>query len=349
MREMIPGISVIVPVYNRERLIVEALESVLRQTVVSGRAEAGPRGAGSAPAEEAVPNEAGRRVTPPLLEIIVVDDGSTDGTREAVRAVQARWAAEELAAPFQAPADEAGTPGQTPRPAIRLRELSHTGYPGLVRNRGVEWARGRLVAFLDADDLWLPEKLERQGELHARFGYEVSHTRELWERRDGPGGEPRVVSQRSHRHRRRGFVFDESLVKCVLGPSTLMMERTTYERTGGFREDLEIAEDYEYFLRLTDHVPVGYLEDALTVKRAGWGDQLSEKYGHIELFRLEALRSLVERRYWGARPELEQAARRELARKCAIYSRGARKRGRHNEAARYEELAEAYERESARS
>jgi hypothetical protein len=198
-------------------------------------------------------------------------------------------------------------------------------------------ARGELLAFLDADDLWLPEKLARQERLHRMHGYELTHTRERWER------EGRTISQRKQRHRRQGFVFDESLVKCILGPSTVMVCRSTFERVGGFREDVEIAEDYECFLRLTDHVPVGYLSDELTVKRAGSGDQLSEKYGQIEGFRLQALQDLVDGGYWKDRPPLARAAALELARKCRIYAHGCRKRERAAEATQHEEAAMQYE------
>ena len=139
-----------------------------------------------------------------------------------------------------------------------------------------------------------------------------------------------------------GDLYHDSLIKCVVGPSTVMMERTLFKETGGFRPDLEIAEDYEYWLRIAARHEFGYLDLPLTTKRAGHGDQLTEKYGHIEYFRIEALRRLVESEDF-ARLDREKvvAAKGELIRKCEIYSAGARKRGRLDEARVYERLGRA--------
>ena len=98
-----PSISVVIPVYNGERYLAEAIESVLAQTS-------------------------------PVAEIFVVDDGSTDASRP----VAERF-----------------------RPLVRLVSQKHAG-AGAARNRGVAESTGELLAFLDADDLWLSDKLERQ-------------------------------------------------------------------------------------------------------------------------------------------------------------------------------------------
>lgn len=291
-----PLVSVIIPVYNRARLVREAVESVRAQTARD-------------------------------FELIVVDDGSTDDT-PAVLA--------ELAA-------------ATPHGRLTVQHIAHDGHPGAVRNRGAEQARGRYLAFLDADDLWRPQKLERQLALHGSA--RVSHSRELWLRNG------REISQRGMNHARAGDVFADALRKCTIGPSTVILERSLFEEAGGFREDLEIAEDYELWLRITAREPVAYLEEALTVKRAGHGDQLSEKYGQIEVFRIMALRELVRGGFFewvdseleadrGGPANLERraaAARAELARKCRIYAAGCEKRGRYEEAAAYRAEAATYD------
>lgn len=277
-----PIVSVIIPTYNRAGPTVEAVRSVLSQT---------------------------RRAD----EIIVVDDGSVDGTPDRLAAA---------------------APGATIVP------IPHCGMPGKVRNAGVERARGELIAFLDSDDLWTPEKLARQIALHGEDSLlRISHTREIW-LRDG-----RTVSQRGRRHGREGDIFEDALVKCIIGPSTVIIDRSLFESAGGFREDLEIAEDYELWLRIVAREPVSYIDEPLTVKRAlcsaiGGEGQLSEKYGQIEIFRIRALRGLVE---GGLLPRSRMAsARAELSRKCRIYAAGCRKRGRGEEALLYEISAARY-------
>jgi len=230
-------------------------------------------------------------------EIILVDDGSTDKTGSFVNALD----------------------------LVYLR-CEHTGMPGKARNLGASAAEGDLLAFLDSDDLFNPEKLDIQVRFmaeHPSIG--LSHTRETWLRNG------RIVSQAGQRHKREGWIFHESLKKCVIGPSTVMMRRTLFVETGGFREDLEIAEDYEYWLRITAEHDVGYIDLPLTVKRAGHENQLSEKYGQIELFRIQALLPLVKGGAFTG--ENHTAARDELARKIGVYARGCEKRGRTEEAA----------------
>jgi len=268
-----PLVSVVIPTYNRARLVREAVASVLAQSYRP-------------------------------LELIVVDDGSTDATGAAL----------------------AG------RPEVRVVRQPHTGMPGQARNAGARLARGEYLAFLDSDDLWRPHKLERQVAVATVDGGAIWHTRERWVRSG------RVISQRSQRHRRSGDLFADSLRKCVIGPSTVLLRRTVFAQAGGFREDLEIAEDYELWLRLTARYPVGYLEQELVIKRAGHSDQLSERYGQIEVFRLRALHDLVAAGHFEAASR-HGAACDELVRKARIYAAGCRKRGRLDEARSYEALA----------
>ncbi len=274
---MPPLISVLVPTYNRKALLRESLESVFAQDF-SG------------------------------YEVIVVDDGSNDGTEKMIAGLRKRF-------------------------NLRYIRVNHSGMPGKVRNIGAAEAKGDFLAFLDSDDLWLPEKLSRQMRYMKKGGARISHTREIWLR------EGREISQKGQKHRREGMIFRDALKKCIIGPSTVIMERDFFEESGGFREDLEIAEDYEFWLRITCRNPVGYLDEALTVKRAGGWDQLSEKYGHIEYFRIKGLRALVGNGYF---EDLHALARQELVRKCRIYAAGCSKRGRAEEAARFESEAEEY-------
>lgn len=256
------------------------------------------------------------------LELIIVDDGSDDtGTRPAIESVRLR------------------EPGR-----VRVLRQEHSGMPGQVRNRGAAEARGKYIAFLDSDDLWKPEKVTLQVEYFSgcmrdtgRPGnspVRICHTREIW-LRDG-----REVSQAGQRHKRRGDIFRDALKKCIIGPSTVMMERSLFLESGGFREDQEIAEDYEFWLRITGGNCIGYIDEPLVVKRAGSWHQLSEKYGHIEYFRLLGLKDLVDSGFFSGAQKA--AAAEELAKKCGIYAAGCRKRGRTGEAEAYERLAREY-------
>lgn len=264
-------VAAIIPHFEREELLAQALESVVRQTE-------------------------------PPAEIIVVDDGS----RRPPEAVCRRFGA-------------------------RLLVTDHTGKPGAARNRGAEAAESRWLAFLDSDDLWLPEKLRSQRLLlESRPGMTLCHTKEIWQRGT------QIVSQKKQKHRREGDVFADALKKCIIGPSTVFLEKTVFDRLGGFDETLEIAEDYEFWLRWTARFPVVYSSEPSVIKRAGGWPQLSEKYGQIEIFRIEALLRILDRNILDD-PHRAQALR-EAERKIGIYCHGCRKRGREDEALRMEYL-----------
>lgn len=247
------------------------------------------------------------------FELIIVDDASDDGLME----------------------DSAYL---TRDKRIRYLRISRSGYPGAVRNAGVREAQGEWIAFLDSDDLWYPRKLEMQMKyLTDEPSMQCIHTRETWLRGD------RVVSQASQRHARSGDIFADALLKCIIGPSTVMLRKKLFRELGGFREDLEIAEDYELWLRLTARIPVAYVDMPLVVKRSGHGmSQLSETYGQIEGFRISALQHLLEHAWLSDDPARRHMAEQELVRKCKIYAAGARKRGNSAEADRCAAIAAVY-------
>ncbi|MBT3274794.1 MAG: glycosyltransferase family 2 protein [Spirochaetales bacterium] len=303
-----PAISVIIPVYNRFRLLSEAVGSVLSQTFKD-------------------------------YELILVDDGSDDPLVRISR-TGLLASTEALTEASRQGGISCTLPAGLEKPtSFRCLRIDHTGMPGAARNRGAEAARGRYIAFLDSDDLWLPDKLKRQYSLmEGKKECRISHTRELWLRNG------KTVSQKSQKHQREGQLFNDSLVKCIVGPSTVMMDRKLYLEHGGFREDLEIGEDYELWLRILASNPISYVDAPLTIKRAGHGDQLTGKYGHIEYFRIQALKDLVDRGSVAA--ENLSAARTELSRKCRIYSSGSAKRGKETDAAYYRELANMYSKDS---
>ena len=193
-------------------------------------------------------------------EVIVVDDGSDDDLTS------------ELS----------GCGGE-----VYVHRIPHHGMPGHARNIGVERSRGEYVAFLDSDDSWYAGKIRAQLEEIARTGARMVHCRERWIRHG------REISQARQRHRRRGDIYEDALAKCIVGPSTLILERSLFTESGGYRGDLEVAEDYELALRLLAFEPVAYVDEPLVEKHDHDGPQLSHTYSHIEGFRIRALGDLL--------------------------------------------------------
>jgi glycosyltransferase involved in cell wall biosynthesis len=265
---MAPLVSVIIPTYNRADLVRQAVASVAAQTYRD-------------------------------FEIVVVDDGGTDGTYEVLSANR------------------------------ELRVRRHPSRRGVsaARNTGIAAARGEWLAFLDSDDLWLPDKLARQMLwLEGQPELRLCQTDETWVRRgvrvNKPAGHRKVAGQ----------IFLPSLSRCMISPSAVMLHRRLLQDHGVFDATLPAAEDYDLWLRLTWRYEVGLVNEPLVIKRGGHPDQLSAQWG-IDRFRIRALVKLLQE------PDLSaayaRAARRTLAAKCAIYAQGCHKRGKIEEAAFY--------------
>ena len=243
------------------------------------------------------------------FELIVVDDGSADDTPLLLESYG---------------------------DAIRVLRRGNRGVSA-ARNAGIAAARGGLIAFLDSDDLWLAGKLSRQVEFFTSHPEAlICQTEELWVRngrRVNPG----------KRHRKRGgMIFEPSLDLCLVSPSAVMVRQGLFERVGIFDESLPACEDYDLWLRVSCRIPVHLIETALIVKRGGHADQLSRAWG-LDQFRIAALVKLLNGDILN---EVQrQAVRGVLHRKCAVYAGGCRRRGRAEEAAHYERLAQAYSNE----
>jgi GT2 family glycosyltransferase len=183
------------------------------------------------------------------IELIVVDDGSTDGTAEYLRSI--------------AIADR------------RIRVLSADGSgPAAARNAGLAVARAPLIAFLDADDRWRRGKIAAQLELHRlhpdlAFSF-TEHRRFAEDGAELPTGFARCP-QFAARHgmRREGFVLDRDgqaqiYAEPVVATSTVMAQTGLLRAVGGFNEQLRRAEDWDLWLHLAACGPVGCLPKPLT-------------------------------------------------------------------------------------
>ena len=266
-----PSVGVVIPAYNRAHLLGRALDSALAQTL-------------------------------PPRQIIVVDDGSTDGS----------------AALLAAYAD-----------IIVLRQENRG--VSAARNFGIRHCDCDWIALLDSDDEWLPEKLEAQFEAwREQPEHRLIHCDEIWIR-DGRRVNP------AQRHRKRGGrIFEHCLPLCVISPSAAVIQRGLLEEAGGFNEALPACEDYDLWLRICSRDPVLYVDRPLLRKYGGHADQLSRKYWGMDRFRVQALRDLLA---GGALSESDrQAALSSLREKCRILINGARKRGNREIVAEYEAL-----------
>ena len=270
-----PLVSVIIPTYNRGWIIKEAIDSVLDQDFSD-------------------------------YELIVVDDGSDDNTREIL-----------------------GAYGK----AITVLQQANRGVSA-ARNRGIAAAAGGLIAFLDSDDLWLPGKLKTQ----VKFFEEnadavVNQTQEIWIRNG-----IRVNPKKRH-HKFSGMIFERSLALCLVSPSAVMIKKSLFEAVGVFDENLPACEDYDLWLRVSCRYPVHLIDFPLIIKRGGHDDQLSKAAG-LDKYRIQSLMKIIDSNL--LTPQQYKAAVITLKEKSEVYAGGCRKRGREEEAEYFSALAEKY-------
>jgi len=188
-----PAVSIVLPTYQREALIGRSIESVLRQTYED-------------------------------FELIVVDDGSTDGTAERV--------------------------AQFADPRIRYIRLDENRGAAAARNAGIRNAVAELLAFQDSDDEWLPDKLQRHMGVFASSGPEVGvvYSDMIRIQCDGTSYEhlsPEVVP---------GVLVDPNTQfyqVCKLGIQSAVIRRECFDAAGGFDEAFPVLEDLELFVRFS--------------------------------------------------------------------------------------------------
>jgi glycosyltransferase involved in cell wall biosynthesis len=221
-------VSCIVPAFNGERYLGEALESIFAQTH-------------------------------PPFEVIVADDGSTDGTAALVASYGAR---------------------------VRHLVQPNAG-PAAARNLGLRAATGNFIAFLDADDCWHPEKLSRQlARFEARPELDVSATQvqNFW-MPELMGHDPRYHDPR-HTQPWPGFTCPSMLAR-----------REVFDTVGGFDPSLWLAEDNDWFMRAREHGKVIELIPEVLLYRRYHGSNLTTRLAaQRDPSILRALRASIDRR-----------------------------------------------------
>jgi len=221
-------ISCIVPVFNGETYLAEAIESILKQSYRP-------------------------------IEIIIADDGSTDGT-----------------------ATVAGRYGKQ----IRYLRQANAG-TAAARNLGLSAAAGEFVAFLDADDLWHPEKLARQMahfQTPPELDYCVSHVQNFWI--------PELIEEEK---RFRDHRMSKALPGYVTG--TLLARRDCFNTVGQFNTAIEHADDTEWFLRANERGAASeLLPDVLLYRRLHYTNLSRVKASNSRDQYLQVLKTALDRR-----------------------------------------------------
>ncbi|MCP4114807.1 MAG: glycosyltransferase [Desulfobacteraceae bacterium] len=263
-----PLVTAIIPTFNRGWILKEAVQSVLDQTYNP-------------------------------LEIIVVDDGSTDDTREILHSFGDR---------------------------ITVLSQENKGVSA-ARNLGIRQSHGELIALLDSDDLWTPDKIACQVDFFNNHPEaEICQTEEIWIRNG-----KRVNPKNKHK-KLSGMIFKPSLELCLVSPSAVMIRRSLFELKGYFDEELPACEDYDLWLRIATTHAIDLIDRACTVKRGGHEDQLSSHHS-LDQYRIRSIEKLLEAD--SLTGEQREAALEIFRSKARIYGQGCIKRGRIEEGNRY--------------
>ena len=253
-------ISVIIPTYNRKKTLARAIQSVMNQSLSP-------------------------------FEILIIDDGSNDGTEE--------WVKEN----FQ---------------NIKYIYQNNRGVSS-ARNIGIENANGDWVAFLDSDDEWLSNKLHEQViAIESNPKIKFFHTNEIWIRNG-----VRVNQMKKHK-KYGGYIFEKCLDICRVSPSSVLIQKEVFDNIGVFDESLRVCEDYDLWLRITSKYPVEFLDVPLIYKYGGHADQLSKVNDGIESYRIQSLEKIINSGFLS--DEQKVMAVNALVNKMKIYSKGLKKR-----------------------
>ena len=263
-------ISIVLPTYNRKDLLIDAITSISAQSFKD-------------------------------WELIIVDDGSTDGTYEAIKG----------------------------HLCSRIHYV-HQKNQGVsrARNIGINKSRYDWIAFLDSDDYWHKNKLQYQLEtLENNPQYNAIYTDEIWIRSGVR------VNQRKHHRKYSGWIFHHCLRSCLISPSSLLLSRDLLNLYGLFDDKLPVCEDYDLWIRITTHQPILYLPEKLIVKRGGHSDQLSKSRWGMDRYRVQSLLKAVDSNL--LTPQQEKWVADEIVYKSKILENGFSKRNRLVQAAYY--------------
>ena len=237
-------ISVIIPTYNRAFTIEHAIKSVLNQTYKP-------------------------------IEIIVVDDGSTDNTKRVVESIN--------------------------NPLIKYY-YKENGGAASARNYGAIKAEGDWLAFNDSDDVWIEDKLFKQAkyaQLHPEYNLIYSSYKMHM-----ADGNTLIVPDKNTSAQLEGDILSSLVIKNTIGTPTVMVKKDTFLKVGGFDERLRCIEDWNFAIRFAEQYSIGFV-DEVTVDAYRVDDSVSSNAA--EMFE-ERCRTIVK-----YRSLLEQNGKFEVA------------------------------------
>jgi len=235
----------------------------------------------------------------PNIEIIVVDDGSTDDTRELISSYGSR---------------------------VRLLTQPNQG-SGAARNQGIQCARGHYVAFLDADDVWWHHKLRHQVDALSGTGHRMAYSRFIRWAANETGSFTDAASEFLHENNPNistapvvsGSPYAELLLDCIVWTSTVIVEKCVLKQVGMFDESLRKGQDYDLWLRLSREVSMLGMEMPTALYRSHI-DSITASVKPVN-YEYLILSSAVER--WGeAGPDGRHAPAGQVSRRLARSSLG---------------------------
>lgn len=211
-------ISVVIPAYNAQEYIGDALVSVLEQTYA-------------------------------VFEVIVVDDGSTDRTKKEIEEFQ----------------DKHKHGFFNPQTEIHYIYQDNKG-PAAARNTGIQHARGNYIAFLDSDDLWYPQKLERQMALIGQSSYVMVYC-DMTHVENGEEVYRSYLHEVPYKYFERGNIYENLLKENFIFTPTVLVKKEVLLECQLFDEELMICEDYKMWLSIAKKYRIGFVDEPLVTRR----------------------------------------------------------------------------------
>ena len=218
-------VSVIIPTYNQSTLLSEAIKSVLSQTFTD-------------------------------YELIIIDDESTDNTKEIV-------------ADYQKDTDK-----------IRY-VFQKNGGPSAARNTGIKKSNGEYIAFLDHDDLWLPDKLMKQVKfLDNNMNYAMVFA-DVYEFNGNIITEEKKLREIDRRHM-SGYILKYLILRCFIPSPSVMIRKSIVKEIGYFDTRFLFSQDWDYYIRVARKHEIGFLDEVLVGYRRHSGNITNNLELHIK-------------------------------------------------------------------